>query len=204
MKKTIIALAVASVALASAAFAGGYAPAPQKASMTGPYLEGMFGAANRHLLAGFNHFEKAPGLKNQNWGWALGADLGYQFDNIMSAELGGFWTSAISVGDQKANNWIGYAAGRMTYAINHIDLFGKFGLALNHQSISNGGSSATGFAPLFALGAAYNINQNLYITGQYTYVAQSWNSYGSDQGTSLAKTGRVQLLTLGLGYRFGM
>ena len=213
MKKTIIALAVASAALASVAFAGGYAAAPQQ-SASGAYVEGMVGGANRTNVPGVNKL-KLDGAKHTNWGWTLGLDAGYQFNKALAAELGGFWVSKQTFGDEdKTTNWLGYLAGRVNVPLmSQVDLFMKGGLGLNHES--NSGSDApandTGFAPVFGVGLDYNINPNLYVSGQYLYVGDSWNSEtasvtvdGRTLDVSGSKTSKVQLLTLGLGYRFQM
>ena len=219
MKKSIIALAVAGVALTASAFAGGYAPAPQH-SMTGAYVEGMVGAARRTNAPGINKHESATGQKNANWGWALGLDAGYQFNKALAAELGGFWVSKATESNANGNgtvtNWLGYLAGRLCVPLmDQINLFMKAGLGLNHESTSgnNNLKNNTGFSPVFGVGLAYNINPNLYVTGQYLYFGDSWNSWnptanqrihGQGAATNVAKTARVQLLTLGLGYKFQM
>lgn len=210
MKKTIIALAVASAALASVAFAGGYAAAPQQ-SASGAYVEGMFGGANRTNNL-FNHNGKVDGEKHANWGWALGLDAGYQFNKALAAELGGFWVSKSTTknddgSDYKVGNWLGYAAGRVNVPLmSQVDLFMKGGLGWNHSTTTkSGASSKNGFTPVFGVGLDYNINPNLYVSGAYTYFGASWNSDAADaNGDKAAKTARVQLLTIGLGYRFQM
>jgi opacity protein-like surface antigen len=216
MKKTIIALAVASAALASVAFAGGYAAAPQQ-SASGAYVEGMAGGANR-TFSGLNHNGSIDGYKHQNWGWALGLDAGYQFNKALAAELGGFWVSKATAkdtaGDEvKVGSWLGYAAGRVNVPLmSQVDLFMKGGLGWNHTTGSFGFDGATvgkgsvnGFTPVFGVGLDYNINPNLYVSGAYTYFGNSWNSAAADAaGDKAPKTTRVQLLTLGLGYRFQM
>jgi opacity protein-like surface antigen len=210
MKKTIIALAVASAALASVAFAGGYAPAPQH-SMSGAYVEGMAGGANRNF-DGVNHSGKVDGQKHANWGWALGLDAGYQFNKALAAEIGGFWVSkATTINDDgseaKHGNWLGYVAGRATVPLmSQVDMFMKAGLGWNHTTHSGDGhEDANGFTPVFGVGLDYNINPNLYVSGAYTYFGSSWNSAAANaDGNKFAKTTRVQLLTIGLGYRFQM
>ena len=208
MKKTLIAFAVAAAALTSVAVAGGYAPAP-KASQTGVYIEGMVGGAyhvdGKLLKDTYNH---------SSWGWALGADIGYQFDQYMSAELGGFWTQKVSAKskdkDNYLQNWLGYLAGKVSVPVmDNFDLFGKFGVGLNHlrfgkdnQAVANK-SSHNYFGPVFAVGGAYTFgaNQNMAVSLQYMRFGQSWTTWNDLDNLSAPAT---DLVTVGLSYKFAL
>ena len=228
MKKTLIAFAVAAAALTSVAVAGGYAPAP-KASQTGVYIEGMVGGAY-HIdsKASLNALGYLPGTplwtykdwSHSNWGWALGADIGYQFDQYLSAELGGFWVQKSKWNKDKNDfwmqNWLGYLAGKVSVPVmDNFDLFAKFGIGLNHSRwskdvkplLGNKSTSHNFFGPVFAVGGAYTFgaNQNMALSLQYMRFGQSWTTWdlGVSGGDKLSANA-IDLVTVGLSYKFAL
>ena len=207
MNKTIIAVAIASAALATSAFAGGYAAAPAK-SATGAYVEANVGMSyHKDTLL-------SAGDKDTKWGWALGLDLGYQFNQYMSAELGGFYLKGATTDanaskgilKSSVSSWLGYVAAKLQAPLmgDKADVFMKAGLGLNHFRAKNIFAGAetqsfNGFAPVFAVGLQYNINDNMYVTGQYMHVGNSFNSPVNN-----IRMAGYDLFTLGLGYKFQM
>ena len=225
MKKTLIACAVAVAALTSVAVAGGYAPAP-KASQTGVYIEGMVGGAYHvdHAFEadygagdwGYGPEYKADKWNHISWGWALGADLGYQFNQYVSAELGGFWVQKTTLKADKNNvwfqNWLGYFAGRIAVPVmDNFAFFGKFGVGMNHSRWTKGlneawsediGTSHNFFGPVFAAGAEYTFgaSQNMGLSLQYMHFNQSWTTWDKWRGSADS----IDLVTVGLSYRFAL
>ena len=234
MKKTLISFAVAAAALTSVALAGG--PVVQQPSETGVYIEGMVGGGY-HVNHKFLFSDDSPYgpyfgpsyWSHTSWSWTLGADIGYQFNRYLSAELGGFWLQKTEAkkdnpgfGPERKNlwfqNWLGYIAAKMTIPVmDNFDLFAKAGVGVNHWRWGKDWNdqdftkrSFNGFGPVFAVGGSYKFgaDHNAAVSLQYMRFGQSWSTY-NDQNTNFdwaynRSLNAIDLLTVGVSYRFQM
>ena len=169
----------------------------------GTYLGVMLGGAHQ---VGWSILSR-DAWRNTNWGWALGGDMGYRFTDVMSAEFGGYWTQKINSVLPTTwwhQHWLGYLAIKMQRPItSRWNVFGKFGVGVNHWSYKVAGESLVddnGYGPVFALGSDIHIIPNLSVELQYMRFAQSWNTI--DRWDMPASA--MDLLTVGLTYHLRM
>lgn len=147
--------------------------------------------------------------------FALGADVGYSFNQYIALEVGGFWlpTNAkyydnVTPATDTFKTWDLYAAAKATMPLyESFNVFGKFGLAYTQTKVSNDAafafptSVATGtnasFRPLFAAGLGYDFAQDWNLNAQYALILgrqSNGETYSPNQN----------IYTMGVAYTFTM
>lgn len=236
--KKYLSLAVAGAAtvVASSASAGGVevAPAP---SYSGFYIEGDIGYAR----VKWNDFQggifnpvgvgSITGLaggttSDGSGGFAWGGDVGYQFNQYFSAEMGAYSLPSVSgnvrttgnpnvaTDAAKVSSWLLYAAGKLSVPLfRNLDMFGKLGVAWRFLSYSGPGlaltDGATGqlnsslftnthyAAVIFGTGMQYWLSPNWSLNLQYLHVP------GRSKAEDFAQQSpNVNLIVGGVGYKF--
>ena len=215
MKKTLLTAAVAAASFVGlTAFAGGGAVMPAQHN-TFAYVELNTGFANRHVGQWVTG-DSTNAYSRTNSVWTVGGDLGYQFMNNLALELGGNWmqaarwtqTSGNTSTTRNLNSWVAYLAGKMSVAVyDNLSLFAKAGLGYQRQSGSWFDSDGTTFGnqnsawvPVFAVGANYDVNHNVFAGLQYMRFGSQFRTTDSKQWAFTAK----DLFTASLGYKFQM
>lgn len=227
MKKTLLTAAVAAASFVGlTAFAGGGAVMPAQHN-TFAYVELNTGFANKHLgqsidsliqLVDFQNSDKYTHSRT-NGVWTVGGDLGYQFINNLAIELGGNWMQAARFTGpfndntnttQNLNSWVAYLAGKMSVPVyDHLSVFAKAGLGYQRESGSFFDSANaeqplsaqnSAWVPVFAVGANYDVNHNVFAGVQYMRFGSQIRSTDSKAWAFTAK----DLFTASLGYKFQM
>ena len=222
MKKTLLTAAVAAASFVGlTAFAGGGAVMPAQHN-TFAYVELNTGFANKHLeqvqnmwRIHANNFTHA----RTNAVWTIGGDVGYQLMNHLAIELGGNWMQGAEVtgpfnareanDTKQLNEWVAYLAGKMGVQVyNHLSVFAKAGLGYQRQSGSLFDFHAhdalalqnSTWVPVFAVGANYDVNHNVFAGLQYMRFGSQNRSTDTRNWSFTAK----DLVTASLGYKFQM
>jgi len=174
------------------------------------------GAINPSPLA---LFSPAWITSNGRTGFTWGFDLGYQFNKYFSAELGwyklptvsGFFPAPVpGAPGFSQRSWFVYLAGKVAVPVaDNFDLFGKAGVAWRHLSLSGAvtglpafnliPSSGSYWAPYFAFGMQYWINDAWIVNLQYQHVA---SNVGVTNIATAAPS--ANLVTMGVGYKFAV
>lgn len=165
-------------------------------------------------------------------GFTWGADLGYQFNRNLSAELGWYQfrkvvgaqavaVAAVTSGltNVATRSWILYFAGKLSIPVyDNIDLFGKAGLVWRNLSRSGPGmglipvnnaipTSSHYWAPFLGFGGQWWLTHAWSLNLQYMHVP----SYSRSAGPSLTVTAAndvakqspsVNMIVAGVGYKF--
>lgn len=198
IKTSLVLAAVGGAVFASAACAGGVVTPPQP-SYAGVYVEGNIGWARTRWQ---NNYGTPAGnsWSTGNSGFAWGADIGYQFNEFIALEAGGFGlptakrNSATGVQNLKVQSWSGYIGGKIMVPLyEQLQLFGKFAAGYNKVKASypTYSTSNSNWAPAFAAGAQYWFNPNVVAN------VQLW-AFRSGISTQL------YTITAGLGYKFSV
>lgn len=220
-KILILSAAVAAAMGATAALAGGpeYVPGYQPHV----YVEGNVGYAwidwrnfaFTPFLFGFNNNNN----NNNQGGFAGGGDIGYMFTRNLGLEVGAYYLPRVNGNDfffgnpLTVNNWFGYIGGRISVPIyQNIDLFGKVGAAWRSLNWTGAGAGALGlgnstyWAPMFAVGGKYQINDNWSVNVMYTRVAGNNTFSGNNNvfGVNSRLAPPVNMVTGGIGYEFAV
>ncbi len=211
MNKAVIALLGASAfVLSTAGIAGGTTRVPgantDANNITGLYVSGNLGYGTVDIKL---PKDLPSGISASHSGFAWSGALGYQFNQYIALEGGYIQFANVevkqdSVGNVKLHTNAVDLALKGIYPINQrFDVFGKAGLAYMSHSVAgtaNGGSTVTvsiknhQIAPLFGLGAAYNITRKVAVDVQGITTLKS----GDDGEYPATYTGLV-----GLTYKFG-
>lgn len=251
VKKLILLSAAGLAAIGvSAAMAGGpdhMAMPSAPAFQPNVYLEGHFGYTGINwrgfngsaVLGTPNSAAFTPTSHGRGW-LTAGGDLGYSITQNIATEAGWFWLpnvggSSNGAGGIAANarggltvrSWFAYAAGKFSVpVVDHLDLFGKLGVAYRSLKYAKSGSpvagtaalsaalnAATGsghyWAPLFGAGMQYDWSnwllgvQYLYLPG---YSGVNFNSAGTVYANGGAPNAAppANLFTGSLGYKFNV
>lgn len=205
VKKLLLlgAAGIASVAVSSAALAGGpdVAPAP---SYQAVYVEGNVGYAFQNWagIAG------AVVTSNRRGGFTGGVDVGYQWSRYLAAELGWFWLPRARFGGiagaPRVTSWFAYLAAKMMVPlpwVDNLDLFMKAGISWHRLSARLVGLAATAgtlnlWRPVFAVGLQYTFYQNWMANAQFMFVPGAVSFVNP--------VPHAYLLTVGLGYKFAI
>jgi OmpA-OmpF porin, OOP family len=215
--KKLLVLAAAGVA-SSAALAGTVtytakpAPsAPMATNNNGVYVEGMAGY-NRH---GLEDSLSAPSTASWSHGrgnFAFGADIGYQFQRYLSAELGGIYTLKSKInfsngGTMKYTPWYAYLAAKLALPVyDNVSIFTKFGLGYQKikYSVDNVADATaaplqtdSNWGPMFGVGAAYNFTPEIYVDAQ-------WLRFTGKVKDAGVETTAPNIFLLGVGYKFAI
>jgi len=224
--KNLFILSVLGV-VSSAALAAGAttkyntAPAPALTSDTGVYIEGLVGY-NRYVFdsaLGTPDTVAATNWHNGSGNWTLGADIGYQFQRYLSAELGGIYTfygalepqdkSPGAPGSLKLQPSYAYLAGKFSMPVyNNFSVFAKLGAGYQKIYITTNGAeflgsgvtSESNWGPMLGAGIAYNFTPAFYVSGEWLYFT---NSVGLGPNGSIS-TKTPNIFLLGVGYKFAM
>lgn len=225
MKKTLLTAAVAAASFVGlTAFAGGGAVMPAQHN-TFAYAEINTGFANKHLGQGplfkLLSLDDNENLSRTNSVWTVGGDLGYQFINNLAIELGGNWMQSARVSGsllpglkdrtRQLNSWVAYLAGKMSVPVyDHLSVFAKAGLGYQRESgslfdVTKGLDNTISFqnsawVPVFAVGANYDVNHNVFAGVQYMRFGSQDRATDSKVWLFTAK----DLFTASLGYKFQM
>ena len=226
MKKTLLTAAVAAASFVGlTAFAGGGAVMPAQHN-TFAYAEINTGFANKHLgqMRDFRDLseDNNVNLSRINSVWTVGGDLGYQFINNLAIELGGNWMQSARVSGsllgfndrtRQLNSWVAYLAGKMSVPVyDHLSVFAKAGLGYQRESgsvfdaanhlLGNAAISLqnSAWVPVFAVGANYDVNHNVFAGVQYMRFGSQDRLTDSKMWALTAK----DLFTASLGYKFQM
>ncbi len=181
----------------------------------GFYGEGNFGAVMHNYVKNYNP-AASSNYDRKNWGWALGGNVGYQFDKFLALEAGfNYFLAAKSKVNQgsvflpksgdSVHPYAGYVAAKILAPIvDQVYLFAKAGIGYVRQSIPGLGKNAyhrSYWGPMFAVGGQYYIDENLSVNLTYSRFA------GDSTEAYLGKIGPLPDLnafTVGLGYKFLM
>lgn len=222
---TLATLSIASVGVTSAALAGGpgYVSATNYA---GVYLEGNLGYAYRpwrkNAVIPVNSVVKQiEVLKNSsrgNGGFAVGTDLGYQFNQYFAVEGGWYYLPklrfttthhASQAVSYKIKSGITYAALKGVAPVyENTYVFGKLGVAYTYNRANPGipttktpvtlSSRSDFWNPLLAAGVQYCFTPNWSANTQYTFVP------GCRHNARHFAVPAANLFTVGLNYKFLM
>ncbi|MCB1827240.1 MAG: outer membrane beta-barrel protein, partial [Coxiellaceae bacterium] len=160
---TLAAAGIASIA-ATSAIAGGPDVMAAPMDYSGFYLDldaGWGGSNWNHFAGGvLDPFNPSIGSVTDHGtgGFAWGGDVGYQFNQYFSVEMGAYDLASVrgnngiilgnaaSVGGVKINSWVLYAAGKVAIPVmQNFDFFGKVGVAwrfLNYSGVGVSGAAA--------------------------------------------------------------
>jgi len=170
------------------------APFPMTLDSVGVYIEG---------LAGYNRYDFKEALHsglswdNGSGNWAFAADIGYQFHQYLSVELGGIYTFGTKEAGVKHRPWYAYLAGKLSMAVyDNISVFAKMGAGYQ-KLIDDGGDNQNNWGPMFGVGLAYHFTPQFYIQGQ-------WLRFTGKVREGIPKTSAPNIFLLGLGYKFSM
>lgn len=156
MKNIIKIAALAAVLVASSAFA----------NTTGIYVGANAGVGKVNESVSINGNKKDA--KN---GFAYSFDAGYLFNQYVGVELGFNHLNATKFASnvKLQDNYSTDVAvkGIYPFSNNQFNVFGKLGVAYAHTKLkatgvfAGQGSSSSRVVPLFAIGAGYNLTQNI-------------------------------------------
>ncbi len=202
VKKLLLlsAAGLASLAMTSA-LAGG--PEPMPAAENGVYVDVNGGYALVDWAGNFSGSPVSFG-SNKNGGFTFGADLGYQWNRYLAAEVAWYYLPRVRFSDSRNNingritSWYAYAAIKLMAPVSeNWKLFFKGGVALRYlRAKENGFSDSTSpVRPMFAAGIQWEFVQNWTANFQYIYLPSINNA-----GPAPA----VNSFTLGIGYLFAL
>ncbi len=214
--KKLLILAAAGVVSTSALAGGASNYSAPAASMAADDQVGMYVGVN----AGWDQMD----WKNQlgtatdgSWNsagksgsFAVGADVGYSFNQYLALEFGGFWlpnnAKYTNTTTSTLKTWDLYLAGKGTVPLyDEVNAFGKVGVAYTHTDVSSGptfqnpvstGTNAT-WRPLFAAGLGYDFAQDWNVNAQYALILGRQSNGKTDSPNQ-------NIYTLGVAYTFAM
>lgn len=222
--------------VATSAMAGGpdIAPAPD---YSGFYIDGGVGYASsnwRDFIGGVflpTGFAASPGYITSNGkGFTYGGDLGYQFNQYFSFEVGAydlpsvtgnFGASAIlgnalpfSAGGVKVDSWLLYAAAKIAIPLfQNLDWFGKAGVAWRFLSYSGPAMAVINPVTGSTFGSTVTDTHYatyMFATGMQYWITENWSvafQYMFVNGRSTIfsfnqQAPNVNLYLLNFGYKF--
>lgn len=213
-KIVLTSFAAISAITFNAALAGGVdspVPAEQPVTYSGTYIDVNLGYGMRD----WSDVQDFTGTStsNINGGFTGNLDVGYQFNEYWSLELGGIYLPYFS--ETRAGNtddfytWAAYGGVKLSVPlVQNLFGFGKVAAAYNDvegnsnlvqvNAINRAGDSSY-WEPLFAFGLQYYFNQNISINAQYTFLS-GWGQQNAAQG----RTPNLNSFTVGAGYKFAI
>ncbi len=241
-------LSLAAAALVSvvttAAIAGGpdHMATPMPMYYSGFYADfdiGWGGSRWSHFLGGVMNPTgqalvstlKGSVTKNGDGGFSWGGNLGYQFNQYFSVEVGAYDLESvkgtvgvsipiqnnnpipISSGSVKVSSWALYMAGKIAVPLfYHLDMFGKMGMAFRFLNYSGAGIAN---ATAIEAGSNHFINDQHYATwlagvGLQYWFTSNWSvnaqylhipGYNRAQEVAM-QSPNVNLILGGMGYKF--
>jgi len=192
------------------------------------FLGGVMNPTGQSLAA----IWKGSVTKNGDGGFAWGGNLGYQFNQYFSFEVGAYDLESVkgTVGVSilpipnpnpitesscpiKVSSWVLYVAGKMAVPLfYHLDMFGKMGMAFRFLNYSGAGIAS---AAAIAVNSNHFINDQHYATWlagvglQYWFTsnwsvnAQYLHIPGYNRAQEVAmQSPNVNLILGGMGYKF--
>lgn len=187
--KKLLLLSAAGIATvaAGAAVAGGPDVAPPPPVMSGFYVEAQLGYAWEDWNGIIPPIFGVITTDNADGGFTVGGDLGYQFNNNWSLEVGGYYLvsrprfTIAGVGSFKITDWFIYLAPKLMVHfpwISGLDWYFKAGVAYRRLTADDftGGIMAAGgdhvdyVRPIFGSGMQYVFDFGLILGAQYLYV----------------------------------
>lgn len=169
---------------------------------------------------------------NRRGGWTGGVDFGYNITQHIAAEAGWFYLPRVSAkGSGSAVNgaavqsattsanvrsWFAYVAAKLTVPtiiVDHLDLFGKVGVAYRALKYGTSSTDATlkavmgnghYWAPVFGAGIQYSW-ENWMLGAQYMFLPSNTNvNYASTNFGAPDAAPAVNLGTVFVGYKFAV
>ena len=214
--KKLLVLAAAGIT-SSAALAGAAVkytappvpPAPVK-NNTGVYIEGLAGY-NRYAFS--DVVPTSDNWSNGSGNWAFGADIGYQFHQYFSAELGGIYTLNAKYTLKKKSTdvrpWYAYLAGKISVPLyENVSAFAKLGLGYQKIKVNDtkvivsDNVTTSNWGAMFGAGIAYNITPEFYLSGEW--LRFTGKTKVDDKSKNIAITTAPNIFLLGVGYKFAM
>ncbi len=177
---------------------------PEDAANNGVYFQADLGGVNQNWAGNF----PAVGFTtNSRWGFDYDGAVGYQWSRFLSAEVGGFFTSATRFIFQNqladAQSWAVDAAGKLMVPIpglTYLDAFCKFGIVYRNTRVTGIFRISGDWRPLFAAGAQYNITRNWFLELQWAYLGEG--SVVAINSTAPNNIPGYNIFTIGAGYKF--
>jgi opacity protein-like surface antigen len=158
----------------------------------GTYLE---------FLAGYNRYDFTEALhsglpwKHGTGNWALGGDIGYQFYNYFSAELGGIYTFNASEAGVQHRPWYAFLLGKLSIPLgNKLAIFTKFGVGYQNL-IDYDDQDSDKWGPAFGAGLSYYFTPTVYIIGQ-------WLRFSGDIENGVPQMSAPNIFLVGVGFKF--
>lgn len=235
LKKTLFLLSLLiGLSLSSLTYAGG--PDNMDSPVTSPstakknrgiYIDAGAGLAMTHWL---NRVEDIHStfdgtiitLDNKRGGFVYGADLGYQFNDLLSLEVGyynlpNFNSTLFSPFVEEGYDWYHansdflYGAGKLSlpFFIDHLTIFGKLGVAFHNLKriwTEYYKADVSFSSPFAAVGLQYYLNGNLSTSLQYIATHGTtdiiFDTISPKRG--YVYTPNAYLILLNVGYRFNI
>lgn len=220
-------LVFGAVAMTTVAFAGGVddvamAPDAGPDNLTqGAYLELQGGYVYNPWKDTIDQNGTAGTWGNGQGGWVPGLDVGYQWNQYVGAEIGGFYfaqhpkynpnvAGGYNFYQIQIKQWVGYGALKLMIPIyDQTVLYAKVGMGYDHTRhddpsgfLWTGGSfTSTHWGPMFAFGISYNFAEGWMIGLQYArFSGITQNTIGQPGVESL----NPNLFLVNLGYLFAV
>lgn len=212
MKKTLVASLVAvSLGVASVAAAADFSGFAGKGS--GFYVGGNLGYAHADWRAANLATTAIPvdTVSNKS-GLTYGLDVGYMFNANVGMEVAydmyrknDLKAAGSKVGQVKSQNYPSVLSVLNIPVSNQWNVFAKLGATYLSPSVDYTGDSDIKlkvWAPTMALGAGYNLTQNLNLNTQFKYISKVSNVAQVAGDPDATLTPNYTALTVGVNYKF--
>ena len=196
-------------------------------NLGGAFNQGSYSDPTGNTFSAANSFKFAGGGQiGANYEFANGALIGVEamFDwfpntsNTIAVTLGPPFAAGTAASATINNSWLTTVTGRLGYAWDRLLIYGKGGFAYVGASNSNvtiGGvgvqTAASSYGWTAGVGLEYVVFGNLSARVEYDYVGLTNNTFGVPAGVGglgapdqfTGNNRNIQLVTLGLNYKFG-
>lgn len=210
-----------TLAAAASALAGGpdHMAPPVPAFEPSAYIEANVGYAESEWSRLGNNVAPAGGTlsfanSDDGAGFTGGVAAGYQFKPHLAVEMGWQYLpenkATVASASLELESWFVYGAFKVIVPlVQHLDIFGKLGVAYRDLSYSGPGKGASGFSDdetwnaYLAAGLQYGFKKYWYVTAQYARVpgCHDFSTAGRLKNESAPS---ADLYTVSIGYYFKM